>query len=102
MKKLTFKKISFDPITFDATRDWKRLFFFFVGLILIFILWNGYVFWTVETGQAAEVQDGGTPPASASLPKTGDITAIKAAEDAKAALYKKALAGSSPLSDPSK
>ncbi len=50
MKLVKEKKIT--AVSFDSWSDWKWLFFLFIVLTCIGLVWSGYLYWGVESGDA--------------------------------------------------
>jgi len=102
MKKLSFKIKSVPLITFDADLDWKRIFFFFIALMVLGLIWSGYVFWTVESEQAYNSPDAvASQSASIPVPNEKDIENVRTLEDAKASRFKDAMNTAPNVVDPS-
>ena len=98
MKLTPEKKIV--AVTFDSWRDWKRLFFLFIVLTCAGLLWSGYVYWQVESGEAF-YSDTVSVPATTVLPAS-DMKMVEDRYDAKAKAFEVySASASSTVVDPS-
>ena len=97
-----FKKPNVRFITFNADYDWQRLFFIFVGLVVLAISWSGYVFWTVETESAFHLSSGDVASSTpTTLPSVSDISAVKKLYGDKASRFSHAMNSAPNVVDPS-
>ncbi len=89
----------FSIVTFDSYKDWNRLLLTSLFWVIVFATWSGYVFWTIQSGDAFYV----TPTKPPVIPSF-NITNIQAIENnykAKAILLQQFASSSPHVVDPS-
>ena len=98
---MSFKKLHFKVVSFDASADWKKIVYVSIVLFIFSIAWSGYLFWTIESGKAfVQTSDGSTGP----RPKLNTESLQKVADlyDKKAKLLNLLLTKTPAVVDPAK